>query len=100
MPGSILATEPQLSRSDTDSVRRHPVTIEDAIAETRLADPDYFSGAPSKGRVAEFSPDGEQFVVVLRKGNLADKTNEYSLYLFQANQPIGSPPSSPILSMS
>src|SRR6266436_7007327 len=47
-----------------------PVSVEDAIQMTQLADPDYFRGGDSKGHVALFSFDGKQFVVVSRKGNL------------------------------
>lgn len=59
-----------------------PVTVADAIRMTRLADPDYVDGAPSLGRVAQFSPDRKQFVVVVRRGNLEHNTNEYELLLW------------------
>jgi hypothetical protein len=50
---------------------------------TRLGDPSYTEGAPSKGIVAKFSPDRKRFVVILKKGNFEANTNEYSLVLFQ-----------------
>jgi len=50
---------------------------------TRLGDVKYSDGWPSRGMVAKFSPDGKQFVVILKKGNLEANTNEYSLVLFQ-----------------
>jgi len=62
---------------------KRPVTVADSIQMTRLGDPSYTGGAPSKGIVAKFSPDGKHFVVVLKRGNLEANTNEYSLVLFQ-----------------
>jgi WD40 repeat protein len=59
--------------------------VADAITLTRLADPDYFEGGPSKGRVAEFSPDGRHFIVVLRSDVLSKNMNQYSVYLFQSS---------------
>jgi hypothetical protein len=58
---------------------------------TRLGNPSYTDGAPSKGMVAKFSPDGKHFVVVLKKGNLEANTNEYSLVLFQTAEVFQSP---------
>ena len=62
---------------------KRPPTVADSIQMTRLGDPLYTAGRSSKGIVAKFSPDGKQFVVVLKKGNLENNTNEYSLVLFQ-----------------
>lgn len=72
----------------THSIRA--VTMADAIRMTRLADPDYIDGAPSLDRVAQFSRDGKQFVVVVRHGNLENNTNEYDL-LFWTTERIGDP---------
>jgi len=60
-----------------------PVTVSDVIEMTRLGDPVYLQGGPSKGRVASFSPDGNRFIVPIVKGNLKNNTNEYSLLLFE-----------------
>ena len=70
---------------------KRSVTIADSIQMTRLGDPSYTDGAPSKGIVAKFSPDGKHFVVILKKGNLEANTNEYSLVLFQTAQVFQSP---------
>lgn len=67
-----------------------PVTMPDAISMTRLADPEYVNGAPSRGRVAQFSSDGSQFVVVVRRGNLEQNTNEYEILLWRCDR-IGDP---------
>jgi dipeptidyl aminopeptidase/acylaminoacyl peptidase len=70
---------------------KRPVTVPDGIAMTHLADPDYWVGEPSKGRVALFSPDGTKFVVSLKKGIIESDTNEYSLLLFQTAEAFKSP---------
>lgn len=66
---------------------KRPVTVPDAIQMTRFAD-EYFSSdrVPTK-----FSPDGKQFVTLLRKGNLERNTNGYSLLLFQTAEVFRSP---------
>ncbi len=78
----------------------HPITIADAIRMTKLADPDYWLGAPSRGHVAQFSPDGKQFVVVVRKGNLEQNTNEYSMLLWRTEEVFRSPAPRVLLTMS
>jgi hypothetical protein len=70
---------------------KRPATVADSIEMTRLGDPSYTDGAPSKGIVAKFSPDGKHFVVILKKGNLEANTNEYSLVLFQTAEVFQSP---------
>src|SRR5258708_4690359 len=58
-PSQVLAQE-----------SRRPVTVQDSVRMTRLADILYFNGEFSTGRVATFSPDGTQFAVVLRAANV------------------------------
>src|SRR6266478_1076498 len=79
-----------LAKSESAPQKR-PVTVADSIRMTRLGDPLYFAGGPSKGLVAKVSPDGKRFVVVLRKGNLENNTNEYSLILFETDEVFRSP---------
>jgi dipeptidyl aminopeptidase/acylaminoacyl peptidase len=76
------------------------VTVSDVIKMTRLGDPEYDNGHISAGLVAKFSPDGKQFVVVLRKGSLAHNTNEYSLLLWRTDQLFHSPTYQILLTMS
>jgi dipeptidyl aminopeptidase/acylaminoacyl peptidase len=66
----------------------------------RLADPRYNVGAMAKPKVAEFSPDGRRFVVVLRKGNLENNTNEYVLLLFQTATAFNSRPPEVLLKLA
>jgi dipeptidyl aminopeptidase/acylaminoacyl peptidase len=79
---------------------RRPLTVEDTIQMTRLADPDYFSGGDSKAHVALFSPDGNRFVVMLRNGNLEQNTNEYSLLLYRTADALKSPKPEVLVKMS
>jgi dipeptidyl aminopeptidase/acylaminoacyl peptidase len=50
--------------------------------------------------VAKFSPDGKQFVVILKKGNLEANTNEYSLVLFQTAEAFRSPAPQVLVSLA
>ena len=77
-----------------------PVTVDDAIAMTRLGDSDYFSGTPSKGRVAHFSPDASHFLVLLRKGNVQNNSNDFSLLLFRTANAFQSPQPDKLLEFS
>ena len=79
---------------------KRPVTVADSIHMTRFGDPYYADGGSAKGIVAKFSPNGEQFVIVLKKGNLEDNTNEYSLILFRTAEAFHSPKPHLLLSMS
>lgn len=64
---------------------KRPVTVRDCIEMTKLADPSYWIGGSSSGHVATYSPDGTKFIVVLRKGNVEDNTNEYSMLLWNTD---------------
>lgn len=61
------------------------VTVADIITMTIPGDPDYFAGGDLGSRVAQFSPDGKTFVILLRKGNLARNTNDYSVLLWNVD---------------
>jgi|HubBroStandDraft_1064217.scaffolds.fasta_scaffold06957_1 dipeptidyl aminopeptidase/acylaminoacyl peptidase len=54
------------------SVRKRPVRVADAIGMTQFAEVD-------EGSLASFSPDGANVLILTKKGNLRDNTNEYSL---------------------
>jgi dipeptidyl aminopeptidase/acylaminoacyl peptidase len=86
--------------SSGQSPSRRPVTVTDAIEMTRLADPDYFNGLPSQGRVAHFSPDGRRFVILLREGNLEHNINDVSLILYETADIFRSPKPNLLLKMS
>ena len=62
------------------------VTVADCIGMNKLGDPSYWMGGSSLGHVAQFSPDGTKFVVVLRKGDIRSNTNEYSMLLWNTDE--------------
>lgn len=66
---------------------KRPVTVPDVIRMTRIGEPlpAGYTGVGPKSGFAIFSPDGEQFALVLRKGNLETNTNDYSLLLFRTS---------------
>ena len=65
----------------------------------RLGDPWYFAGS-SKFNVANFSPNGKRFIVIVTKGDLEHNTNRYSLLLFQTSLVFNSPKPEVLLTMS
>lgn len=73
---------------------KRAVTVADSIQMVRVAGPtdvrDYYSGAVSAD-FAIFSPDGQWFVVVVRKGNIERNQNEYSMLLFPAVRALEAP---------
>src|SRR5260370_21309502 len=79
---------------------KRPLRVEDCIRMTKLGDPEYWMGGSSAGRVAQFSPDGRKFVVLLRKGNLEQNINEYSLLLWQTEEILHSPAPLTLVTMS
>jgi dipeptidyl aminopeptidase/acylaminoacyl peptidase len=63
----------------------------------RLEDTSFISGNSS---TAHFSPDGTRFVVVIRKGNLEQKTNDFSLLLYSTADALHSPKPDVLLTLS
>lgn len=76
------------------------VTVADAIEMTTWSDRGYFLGRPTPGPVGVFSPDGKQFVVIVKRGRLDSNTNESSLLLFQTKDAFESPRPTVLLTMS
>ena len=79
---------------------KRAVGVGDAIALTRLADPSYFRGVPADGKVANYSPDGSRFVVVVRKGDLSTNSNIYSIFLFQTAHIFDAHRATPLITIS
>jgi len=76
------------------------VAVSDAIRMTVWADKQYFAGGTPDDRVGIFSPDGERFVVIVRRGNLEENTNEYSLLLFQNKDVFNNPKPEILITMA
>jgi dipeptidyl aminopeptidase/acylaminoacyl peptidase len=85
---------------DAPYVTKRAITVADAVEMTRLADSGYLLTGAQKAHIAHFSPDGNKFFVVLRKGNLARNTNEFSLYVFQFASVFHLPEPAPLLTLS
>src|SRR5579885_1414836 len=81
-----------------DAKRR--ITVKDTIEMTEFADRGYFLGGEPSSPVAIFSPNGKQFLIRLKKGNVERNVVEYSLLLFQASQAFKSPVGQVLLTMS
>src|SRR5258708_2492066 len=77
--------------------QRRLITVGDVVSMTRLEDTTFISGNSS---IAHFSPDGTQFVVVIRKSNLDRKTNDFSLLLYKTADAFHSPKPELLLKMS
>jgi Prolyl oligopeptidase family len=95
---AIGLSEPD-STGNTDEKRDHkrPVTIEDAIEMTRLADSAYAAKGNASGAVVIFSPDKTKFVAILRKGNIQTNRNEFSIVLWQTRDVLRAPNNEVIL---
>ncbi|MGH9697832.1 MAG: hypothetical protein ACRD5R_05740 [Candidatus Acidiferrales bacterium] len=76
------------------------MTVSDAIRMTVWADLQYFLGGTPDDRVGIFAPDGQQFVVVVRCGNLDNNTNEYSLLLFRTRHAFNHPKPEVLITMA
>jgi dipeptidyl aminopeptidase/acylaminoacyl peptidase len=72
------------------SIARHPVTVTDSIRMTRVA-----NSAP-----AQFSADGNKFIVVLKRGNLKQNSIDYQLLLWRKADVFHSPTPEVLLNMS
>jgi hypothetical protein len=74
-------------------------TVADSIEMTTLGDPEYWHHNMSLGRVAHYSPDNTKVVIVLRRGNLAEGTTQYSLLLYEVGNLLREPEPQTILRM-
>lgn len=73
---------------------KRQATVADAIQMNRIAGSSSshfrYTGASSSD-FAVFSPNGKQFVIVLKRGNIEKNTNDYSMLLFQTEKIIERP---------
>jgi dipeptidyl aminopeptidase/acylaminoacyl peptidase len=72
------------------------VTVADVITMTHWVD----LGSSAVPQIALFSPDHRQFVVLVKKGNLARNTNDYSLLYFQIKSGVEMPQMQTLVTMS
>ena len=76
------------------------ITVKDTIEMTEFADRGYFLGGEPSSPVAIFSPNGKQFLIRLKKGNVERNLVEYSLLLFQTREAFQSPVGRVLVTMS
>jgi dipeptidyl aminopeptidase/acylaminoacyl peptidase len=96
---AVLGTSSTYGQGGSESTKR-PIAVSDCIAMTRWAGSGSFFGGDLGGQVASFSPDGRRFVLVLKKGNLENNTNEFSLHVFETRDAFRSPNSEAVLAMA
>ena len=87
----------EVNRRDNN---KRQITVADVIGMTTIADPGYFAGGSSLGKVAQFSPDGKHFVVVIKTGNLQANTVDYSILLWHTDQALRKSSYEQVLTMS
>lgn len=95
---TVLAASSAYGQNGFDHTKRS-ITVADCIAMARSAGDAAFLDAPGQ-QVASFSPDGKRFLFVLKKGNLENNTNEFSLYVFETSELFHPAKSEPVLKMA
>jgi dipeptidyl aminopeptidase/acylaminoacyl peptidase len=79
---------------------KHRITVKDTIEMTEFADRGYFLGGDPDSPVASFSPDGEQFLIRLKKGDVEHNVVDYWLLLFRTSEASRSPRGRVLVTMS
>jgi len=81
VPVIIVAVNPMegWGQGSPAATSRPGVTVADVIEMTQVVTLD-------DDPLASFSPDGTRVIVVVKKGNLRDNTNEYSILLWKAKE--------------
>jgi dipeptidyl aminopeptidase/acylaminoacyl peptidase len=79
---------------------KRSVSVADVIQMTRLSTNDYYGAATPTDNVAQISPDGSTVLVVVKKGDLQNNTNEYSILLWRAQDLLHSSAPERVLTIS
>lgn len=91
--GSFLAG----GNSSATAVRANalkPISVRDLIEMVRPV-----SAKGHDEKISYFSPDGQHFLVLLRRGNVSDSTNDFELVLFETRSAFHSPKPDVLLSL-
>jgi hypothetical protein len=96
---TFLACLCQGAKGQSQDAKRR-ITVKDTIEMTEFADRGYFLGGEPSSPVAIFSPNGKQFLIRLKKGNVERNVVEYSLLLFETSEAFQSPVGQVLLTMS
>src|SRR5882724_959684 len=85
---------------DSRAIHKRRITVKDTIEMTEFADRGYFLGGAPASPVAIFSPDGKQFLVRLKKGDVERNVVKYWLLLFRSSEVFRSPRGQVLVEMS
>jgi len=77
--------------ADCQTSEKRRITVRDTIEMTEFADRGYFLGGAPDFPVGIFSPDGKQFLVRLKKGDIKRNAVKYWLVLFRTTEVFDSP---------
>jgi len=99
MPSGVYGSGDQVLSPaiGTHAPSKRPITVEDAVGITRTESLDSSASNSPDGL---FSPDGSQFLVVLKKSNIEKNTNDFSLLLYRTVDVFHSPKADLLLKMS
>src|SRR6266704_2023967 len=96
---AFLACFCQSADGQANEAKRR-ITVKDTIEMTEFADRGYFLGGAPESPVAIFSPDGKQFLVRLKKGDVERNAVKYWLLLFRSSEVFRSPCGQVLVEMS
>jgi len=96
---AVLAAFSAYGQSGLQPTKR-PISVSDGVTMTRWAGKSESVGGDSGAHIANFSPDGKRFALVLSKGNLEQNTNDFSLLLYQTADALQAPKPEVLLKMS
>ncbi len=97
--GVFMTTlSPADGTSSTHSKRL--VTVRDAITATKLGLPDSVLSGDISDLAAIFSPDRQRFLVVLKRGDLENNTNDFSVFLYETASALKAPAPRTLFTMS
>jgi dipeptidyl aminopeptidase/acylaminoacyl peptidase len=96
--GFVLAQRLSTGRQELQQPKKRSVAVADTIRMTRLAETSYSLGDVA-GAIALFSPDGQWFVVSVKRGNIEQNTNDYSLLLYRSAEALESPKARELITM-
>jgi dipeptidyl aminopeptidase/acylaminoacyl peptidase len=94
---AVLGLACEVADCQTSEKRR--ITVRDTIEMTEFADRGYFLGGAPSSPVAIFSPDGKQFLIRLKKGDVERNLVKYWLLLFRTSEAFQSPAGRAVVSM-
>ena len=93
---ALITSMAVMPNREAQSETKRSVTVVDTIRMTTIPETKYAAEDASKSRIALFSPDEKQFVLVTERGIPESNEREFSLLLFEAGE-LFSPPKNQVL---